>query len=339
MRQLTMTKSGAVEWLEVAEPRIQEPRDAIVRPLAVSACDLDGMIVKGLTPLTGPIALGHEFVAEVVEPGDGATGLTVGDRVSVPFQISCGDCGRCRSGLTSDCETVPARSMYGFGALGGDWGGALSDLVRVPFADHMLVTLPAGLDPAAADSASDNLVDGWRTVGPLLEGREGAEVLVVGGGAVSIALYAVAFAVALGAARVTYLDEDEQRLALAAELGAEPMEGPPPHHVGQYDVTVDASADHAGLACALRSVVPGGVCTSVGIYWEPETPVPVFEMYDRGMTFVTGRPSARVSMPRVLELMAAGTVRPELITSKVVSFEDAPEALLETHTKLVMVPA
>jgi alcohol dehydrogenase len=338
MRQLTMTASGALEWWEVDEPRIQHDRDALVRPLAVAACDLDSMIVQGRTPLTGPIALGHEFVAEVVEPGEGAAGIGVGDRVAVPFQISCGDCATCRAGLTSDCESVPPRSMYGFGALGGDWGGALSDLVRVPYADHMLVPLPECIEPAAAASVSDNMVDAWRTVGPLLEGREGAEVLVVGGGALSIALYAVAFAVALGAARVTYLDRDEQRLALAAELGAEPLEGPPPHHAGRYHVTVDASGDHAGLACALRSVVPGGTCTSVGIYWEPETPVPVFEMYDRGMTFVTGRPSARTSMPRVLELVVAGTVKPELVTSQVVSFEEAPAALLETHTKLVMLP-
>jgi threonine dehydrogenase-like Zn-dependent dehydrogenase len=162
---------------------------------------------------------------------------------------------------------------------------------------------------------------------------------VVAGGAPSIALYAVAFANTLGAGRITYIDEDEQRLALAAELGAETREGPPPGRAGDYDVTVDASADPAGLACALRSVKPGGTCTSVGIYWQPETPVPLFEMFIRGVTFITGRPSARVVMPKVLEMVASGVIKPELVTSRVATFDEAPEALLESNTKLVMVPA
>ncbi len=333
MRQLTFTEQKQLEWWDVPEPRVENERDAIVRPLAVAACDLDPLIAQGLTPFPGPIALGHEFVAEVVE------GPRAGERVCVPFQISCGECERCRAGFTGDCESVPGTAMFGFGVAGGSFGGALSDLVRVPFADHMLVPLPEGVEPAAAASASDNLVDGWRTVGPMLEERPGQEVLVVAGGATSIALYAVAFAVALGAARVTYLDSDAGRLKLAAELGAEPVEGPPPQRAGDYDVTVDASADRTGLACALRSLKPGGTCTSVGIYWEPETPVPLFEMFIRGAQFVTGRPAARASMPKVLDLVAQGIVRPELVTSRVVSFDDAADALLDPGTKLVMVPA
>jgi alcohol dehydrogenase len=104
-------------------------------------------------------------------------------------------------------------------------------------------------------------------------------------------------------------------------------------------VTVDASADPAGLACALRSVKPGGTCTSVGIYWQPETPVPLFEMFIRGVTFITGRPSARMVMPKVLDMVASGVIKPELVTSRVATFDEAPDALLESNTKLVMVPA
>jgi alcohol dehydrogenase len=77
----------------------------------------------------------------------------------------------------------------------------------------------------------------------------------------------------------------------------------------------------------------------VGIYWEPQTPVPLFEMFIRGVTFITGRPSARTTMPHVLDLVASGLIQPERVTSRVVSFDDAPEALLEGETKLVMVPA
>ena len=106
--------------------------------------------------------------------------------------------------------------MYGFGAVGGDWGGFLSDLVRVPWADHMLVPLPQGLDPAAVASASDNIPDAWRTVGPPLEREPGAPVLIVGGaGAGSIGLYAAGIARALGSESVTYVDADAGRRATA----------------------------------------------------------------------------------------------------------------------------
>jgi alcohol dehydrogenase len=335
MRQLTMTKDRRLEWWEVEEPQIEDSRDALVRPLAVAACDLDFRIIRGETPLGGPIALGHEVVAEVVDAGDGAAagGVVPGDVVVVPFQISCGDCARCLAGHSSMCESVPRRSMYGFGAMGGPWGGALSDRMRVPFADHMLVPLPGGVDPVAAASASDNIPDAWRCVAPFV--KEGDRVLVAGGGAVSIALYAVAIARALGASEVAYLDDDAGRVALAAELGAQPMDEAP----GPYEVTVDASGNPENLATALRSTAPCGTCTSVGIYWTPTTPVPLLEMYDRAVTFITGSPHARETIPDVLDAMANETIRPEQVTDAVVTFDDAVDALGEKHTKLVLVPS
>src|SRR3712207_6816030 len=130
-----------------------------------------------------------------------------GSLVTVPFQISCGECERCRRGHTGNCETVPRLSMYGLAPLGGDWGGFLSDTVRVPYAAHMLIPLPAGVDPAAAASVSDNVPDGWRAVAEPLERYPGGPVLICGG-APSITLYAVAAAIALGAERVDYADQD-----------------------------------------------------------------------------------------------------------------------------------
>src|SRR5438445_2839081 len=229
MKQLMLVEPGRVEWLDAPEPRLEGAGQALVRPLAVALCDLDVNIIRGSFPLQTPVALGHEFVAEVVDVGDGVDAAQPGDRVVVPFQISCGECARCRREQTGDCESVPRLSMYGFGAFGGDWGGGLSDLVRVPYADAMLVPLPSGVDPAAVASASDNIPDGWRTVGPALDRRPGAEVLVVGGGPRSIPMYAIQIALAKGASRVVYLDTDGDRLALAGELGAETVEGPPPH--------------------------------------------------------------------------------------------------------------
>ncbi len=335
MRQLTVVAESQVEWEDVPDPLLREANDAIVRPLAVALCDLDRPIVDGQAPFPRPIALGHEFVAEVVAAGD-MTRIPVGTLAVVPFQISCGECAHCARGLTSDCQTVPPGSMFGFGGFGGDWGGGLSDLVRVPFADHMLVALPEGVDAAAVASASDNIPDGWRTVAHPLERRPGASVLVVGGGAPSIGLYAVDVARALGAGEVTYLDEDEGRLRVAERLGAGVEQGAPPADLGRFPIVVDAGATRESLAYALRSTEQGGECTSVGILFEPETPLPLLEMYTTGVHFHIGRPQARATIPAILELVAEGRLHPEAITSRVADWEDAPEAVLEPQRKLVI---
>src|SRR5256885_15148465 len=114
MRQLTLTEDKKLEWWDVEEPRLQDRRDAIVRPLAVSACDLDTPMARGLAPLPGPIALGHEFVAE------GVDGVRAGEKVSVPFQISCGGCERCLSGGATDCVYGCGTATLGHCPIGGD---------------------------------------------------------------------------------------------------------------------------------------------------------------------------------------------------------------------------
>ena len=336
VRQLTFIGKHQLEWQDVADPIIEQPTDALVRPIAVATCALDAGMLAGRVPIAGPFAFGHECVADVVQLGSGVRDVAVGDRVVVPFQLSCGTCESCARGYTGSCRSVPAGSAYGLGSLGRGNAGMLSDLLRVPLADHMLVTLPTGVDPVAVASASDNIPDGWRTVAPQLAERPGADVLIVGGGAAGIPFYAIDIARALGAARVDYIDTDRRRLDLAASLGASVLEGPPPRKAGRYPITVDASADVAGLACALRSTEPDGVCTSIGIYFSETTPVPLLEMYTRGITFKTSRVHARACIPDVLALAAAGRIHPERVTGAVAPWQDAAEALAHHTTKTVI---
>lgn len=337
MQQLTFVEPQVLRWTEVPDPTLDGPAAALVRPVVVTTCDLDHLIVQGQVPVPGPFPFGHEFVADVVSVGDGVRTVRPGERVIVPFQISCGDCVMCRRGLTSSCRAVSLRSAYGMGPIGGaHWGGAFADLVRVPYADAMLVPLPAHVPATTLASASDNLVDAWRAVGPGLREWPGSEVLIVAGGARSIPLYATAIALALGAARVDYIDQHPARLATAAALGANVIEGPPPRRAGKYQVTVDGSAHADGLGCALRSVLPGGICTSLGIYYG-DTPVPLLEMYDRGVTFVTGRVNARGDLPHVLELVASGRVQPQHVHDAIVPWDDAIDGLLANGTKPVFV--
>jgi threonine dehydrogenase-like Zn-dependent dehydrogenase len=336
MRALVCTGPGALEWQEAPPAALQSDSDALVRVTAAATCDLDAGLIAGETPFPVPIALGHEGVGEVVEVGDAVRSVSAGARVSIPFQVSCGECERCRRGRTGNCRSVRGTAMYGFGAVGGDWGGFLSDLVRVPWADHMLVPLPAGLDPLAVASASDNIPDAFRSVGPPLEREPGGAVLVVGGGGSgSIGLYAAAIAAALGAESVTYVDSDEGRRATAAGFGATLAE-PGAERLGPFPVTVDASGEPSGLALALASTAPDGVCTSTAIYFGAPVPMPLFEMYLKVTTFETGRVHARPVIPRVLELAAGKSFAPESVTSRVVEWDDMPAALLERdYVKLV----
>ncbi len=337
MQQLTYTAPNELQWRDVPAPGLGSDAAALVRPLAVATCDLDALIVHGRSPFPPPFAIGHECVAEVVDVGDAVSAFTPGELVSVPFQISCGSCDACRQGRSSNCDEVDFMATYGFGPAVQRWGGFLSDLVCVPFAEHMLVAVPEGVTPAAVASASDNISDGWRAVAPALSAQPGAPVLVVGGaGPGSIGLYAAAVAVALGSESVLYVDPDESRRETAAAVGAQTL-AEMPRRVGPYPITVDASADADGLGLALRSTSPDGTCTSTAIYFGEQPQIPLLEMYTKGITFTTGRVNAREGMPHVLELVASGVLRPELVTTRTVGWADAPDALLAGDwTKLVI---
>ena len=104
MRQLTFVEAGKLEWREVPDPQLEGDGEALVRPLAVATCDLDLALIRGSAPAGREFPFGHECVAEVLEVGDAVHSVAPGDRVSVPFQISCGECGRCRRGQTGNCE-------------------------------------------------------------------------------------------------------------------------------------------------------------------------------------------------------------------------------------------
>jgi len=336
MRQLYFTRPGELQWRQSPEPQLESDLEALVRPLAVATCDLDRMIVRGGLELDGEFAFGHECVAEVIDVGDAVKSASCGDLVSVPFQISCGTCAACIEGRTANCTTVPRISMYGLGPLSGaEWGGFFADVVRVPFADHMLLPIPVGVPPEAVACLSDNIADAWRTVGPALEQVPGAPILIAGTEG-SVGLYAAAIALALGSERVDWVGGGEHERNLAEQLGATVVADSFPERLGPYPITVDASGHQDGLTCAVRSTAPDGLCTSIGIYFDPKTSIPLLEMYTKGICFQTGRVHARSAMTRALDLVRAGRLHPELITGQVVGWEDAPDAVAAHESKLVV---
>jgi len=336
VRRLSFIEAGRLEWDEAPEPQLEGPGEAIVRPIVASNCDLDTAIVRGDAPLPGPFAIGHEFIAEVVEVGEDVASFAVGDVAIVPWKVSCGECPCCRRGVDSGCSSVPPLAMYGL-PIGGDWGSALSERVRVPYAEQMLVAVPSGIPASVLASAGDNLPDAWRSVAPWLAQWPGANVLIVGGGTRATGLYAAGIAVALGAGRVAYLDRDVERLRIAEGYGADAIQARvPPERLGPYEIVLDASATPEGLRCALRSTAPGGHCTSSGIYFE-EQPLPLYEMYVAGVHYHTGPCQARALLPEVLELIVGGGFDPRPVTGEIVDWEDAPEAYGRLQTKTVIV--
>lgn len=342
MRQLTFLGPGAFEWQDVQAPRLAEDTDALVRPLAVARCDLDLYIAVGVVNYPGPFAFGHETIAEVVEAGMQA-GVAPGDRVVVPFQLSCGRCATCLRGHTNSCEAYPFGAAYGLKPTSGtEFGGALSDLLHVPFADHMLVKLPAGVDPIAAASVSDNIADGWRGVAPHLKARPGGSVLVIGGLAQSVSIYAAGAARALGAGRTLYLDDNADRRARAALLGAETASlaldaGREPTE--QFDIVVEGAGTEAALAFAVRSCAPNGVLTSVSIHLGATTPIPLTRAYYKGLTFHTGRVQSRGTFPEALACIACGKLQPAHVTHRIVPFSEAIEAMADAGPKIVFAPS
>jgi alcohol dehydrogenase len=337
MQSLFFVAPGAFEWREVPVPVLRADTDAIVRPIAVARCDLDLYIATGIIPLPGPFAFGHESVGEVIATGP-AAGVVPGQRVVVPFQLSCGRCTACRRGFTGSCEAYPPLANYGLG--GGartDYGGALSDAMHVAFADHMLVPLPDGLDPVAVASACDNIADGWRGVAPQLVERPGASVLIIGGLAQSVGLYAAGAAVAQGAARVLYLDDDADRRARAAVMGAAvaPFSG----YEGResYEIVVEAAGNSAALALAIRAAGRNGLVTSMSIHLARETPLPLTEAYYKGLQLTVARVDSRRHLPDVLACVACGKLHPEQVTHRVARFAEARDAMTDAGPKLVFV--
>lgn len=332
MRELRFVEPGRVEWFEVPEPELGSADAALVRPIAVGTCDLDGPIVRGEVPVPGPFALGHEFVADVVSVGDSVTTIAPGVQVSVSFQISCGRCQRCLRGFTGRCSAVAAGASYGLGPLGGvDWGGALADLVRVPYADAMCLPVPAAANAAALAGLSDNLVDGWRTVAPHLTGEDD-RVLVLGRG--SIGLYATDVARALGAT-VTYVDTNQNNCEIAEKLGATVLHEPPRERYRSHPVVAHTSGTEVGLRSALRSTSSGGVCTDTGVIFGDAT-LPVLEMYAKGVTFAIGRADARAAMPPALAMVTNGSLHPELMVTQTADWEQAPQAWPNHQGRLVL---
>jgi threonine dehydrogenase-like Zn-dependent dehydrogenase len=230
MKALCWFGKKDVRVLDVPDPKILNPHDAIIKVTTTAICGSDLHLYDGCVPTMekGDI-LGHEFMGEVVELGPQVTNLKVGDRVVVPFTIACGKCFFCRKQLWSACDNTNPNSglvekLYGFSASGlfgyshmlGGYAGGQAEYVRVPFADVGPVRIPDGLPDEKVLFLSDVFPTGYMAA-ENCNIQPGDTVAVWGCGPVG--QFAIKSAYLLGAERVIAIDHIPSRLRLASEEG------------------------------------------------------------------------------------------------------------------------
>ncbi len=342
------------------EPTIEGPLDAIVRITTTNICGSDLHMYEGRTSVEKGKILGHENMGVVEAVGDGLTRIKVGDRVSVPFNIACGTCRNCTAGWTSFClRTNPTEGMdgaaYGYANM-GPYDGGQAELLRVPFADVNLLQLPPGSELENDFTLlSDIFPTGYH--GAELAGvAPGDSVAVFGAGPVG--LLAAYSSLLEGAARVFVADKEKDRLALAAGIGAEPVDlaaGDPVDQITEatggrgvdrgieavgYQAHDPTGEEHPemvldSLVALVRST--GGIGV-VGVYM-PEDPGAANALakegryafqygtfFTKGQTMGTGQcPVARYNR-HLRDLIVSGRARPSFIVSHELSLDEAPDA-------------
>jgi threonine dehydrogenase-like Zn-dependent dehydrogenase len=218
----------------VPDPEIEHPRDAIVKVSSCAICGSDLHLYDGfMMGMKSGDVLGHEFMGEVVEVGSENHKLKVGDRVVVPFHISCGECEQCRRGNYSVCERSnrnkkladkvfghSTAGLFGYSHLTGGYAGGQAEYVRVPFADTGPLKVPSGLSDEQVLFLGDIFPTGWQAV-VQCDIQPTDTVTIWGGGPVG--QFAVRSAILLGARQVILIDNVSERLAMGEAGGAIPI--------------------------------------------------------------------------------------------------------------------
>ena len=234
MRALCWHGKEDIRCDTVPDPTIQDGRDAIIKVTACAICGSDLHLMGGFVPnMKSGDVLGHETMGEVVEVGKDNTKLKVGDRVVVPFTISCGECRMCKWGLFSCCERTnpagkeqakqtgyPTAGLFGYSHTYGGFPGGQAEFLRVPYADVGPIKVPSSLTDEQVLFLSDIFPTGYMAA-ENCNIQPGQTVLVLVFGCGPVGQFAIRSAFLLGAHRVIAVDNVPERVALARQAGAE----------------------------------------------------------------------------------------------------------------------
>jgi len=334
-------------------PKIQHPEDAIVRVTRSCICGSDLHLYNGSVPDTRVgMTFGHEFTGIVEEVGPEVTNVKRGDHVLVPFNIACGKCVFCQQGLYGNChesnpEATAVGGIFGYSHTAGGYDGGQAEFVRVPFANFGPTVIPEWMDPDDAVLLTDVVPTGYQAaeMGGI---QPGDTVVVFGAGPVGI--MAARCAWLFGAARVIVIDRLDYRLEFAQRFAPceaynfQTMDDPVvflKQTTGWLgaDVCIDAvGAEAAGNAMqtflgrkmlmqggsatalhwAINSVRKGGIVSIVGVYGPIDTLIPIGNVVNKGITIRANQASVKRLLPRLIEHIKNGVLKPrELITHRV----------------------
>ncbi len=354
MRALTWQGKRDVRVETVADPKIEEPTDAIVRITSTAICGSDLHLYEVLGPYLNPgDVLGHEPMGIVEEVGSEVSQIKAGDRVVVPFNISCGHCFMCTRGLYAQCETTQVReqgkgaALFGFTSLYGAVPGGQAEYLRVPQAQFGPIKVPEGTPDEQFLFLSDVVPTSWQAV-QYADVPEGGTLAVIGLG--PIGQLGARIGKHLGAERVIGVDSVDARLQMAARHGIETINQSDVDDVAEAlidctggrgpDAIIEAVGMEAhgsnkgklgeaaqsavgllpdalakpltdkaavdrldALLAALKGVRRGGTVSVSGVYGGEVDPLPMMEMFDRGIQLRMGQCHVKRWIDDVLPLV------------------------------------
>lgn len=352
-----------------AMPRMEHPRDAIVRVTRSCICGSDLHLYRGLVPDTRiGMTFGHEFCGIVEEVGPEVQSLKPGDHVLVPFNIACGQCHFCKQGLFGNChevnpEATAVGGIYGYSHTAGGYEGGQAQYARVPYADVSPTVIPDWMDPDDAVMLTDVVPTGYQAaeMGGI---QKGDTVVVFGAGPVGI--MAARCAWLFGAGRVIVIDHVHYRLEFAQRYcPAEVYDFREIEDMAVFikkqtdslgaDVCIDAvGADAAGSALhsvfgkrlkleagsaivlhwAINSVKKGGIVSIVGVYGPTGNVVPIGNVLNKGITIRANQASVKRLLPRLLEHVRAGLIDPKALITHRMALDEVSDGYHMFSAKL-----
>jgi threonine dehydrogenase-like Zn-dependent dehydrogenase len=352
-----------------AEPQIEHPNDAIVRVTRSCICGSDLHLYHGLVPDTRVgSTFGHEFTGVVEDVGSSVQNVKRGDHVLVPFNIFCGSCYFCRKELYSNCHNVNPEAtavggIYGYSHTTGGYDGGQAQYVRVPFADTGPTVIPSDIDVDDAVLLTDAFPTGYQAaeMGGI---QRGDTVVVFGAGPVGI--FAAKSAWLLGAGRVIVVDHLEYRLEFVKNyaqcevidfkqvadmaihikrmtdwLGADvcidcvgcEAAGNAVQRLTGVTVPLQAGAATV-LHWCINSARKGGTVSIVGVYGPTFNAVPIGNAINKGLTMRMNQASVKRHLPRLIEHIQAGRVKPSEVITHRFPLEEIGEAYHVFSSKL-----
>lgn len=362
---------------EVDDPRVEAPTDVIVKITTSCICGSDLHMYEGRTGAEPGIVFGHENMGIVTEVGSGVVRVKKGDRVVMPFNVACGFCKNCLAGRTGFCLTVNegfAGGAYGYVSM-GPYKGGQAEYLRVPFADFNCLVLPPG-EEHEDDFAllADIFPTGYHAT-ELADVSPGESVCVFGAGPVG--LMAAYSAMLRGASRVFVVDKVPDRLRLASQIGATPVDYTQGDAAEQikamtqgegcdkgidavgYQATVAAGEEQPAMVLntLVEAVRPTGMLGVVGLYVPADPGGPnesarhgqlTFAMgrfFEKGQRMGTGQANVKAYNRQLRDMIIAGRAKPSFVVSQHLPLTDAPEAYErfdrreEGWTKVLLKPA